>query len=80
MIGLGVLGLAAVAAILLIAYPLIRRRANRVAAASTNRRMELLQDIADLDDDFEDGKVTEATYKEERARLKAKLAELGDGE
>ena len=80
MIGLGVLGLAAVAAILLIAYPLIRRRANRVATATTNRRMELLQAIADLDDDFEAQKVSEATYKEERARLKGKLAELGDGE
>ena len=80
MIGLGVLGLAAVAAILLIAYPLIRRRANRAAAASTNRRMELLQEIADLDDDFEAGHVTEPTYKEERARLKSKLSELGEGE
>ena len=79
-IGLGVLGLAAVAAILLIAYPLIRRRANRVAVTSTNRRMELLQEIADLDDDFEAGKVTESTYKEERVRLKAKLSELGEGE
>jgi hypothetical protein len=79
-IGLGVLGLAAVAAILLIAYPLIRRRANRAAVASTNRRMELLQEIADLDDDFEAGKVTESTYKEERARLKTKLTELGEGE
>ena len=80
MIGVGVLGLAAVAALLLIAYPLIRRRANRVAVASTNRRMELLQDIADLDDDFEAGKVSESTYKEERVRLKAKLSEMGDGE
>jgi hypothetical protein len=80
MLGFGVLGLAAVAAILLIAYPLLRRRANQVAVAATNRRMDLLQSIADLDDDFEAGKVTEATYKEERARLKAKLAELGDDE
>jgi len=80
MLGFGVLGLAAVAAILLIAYPLLRRRANQVAVASTNRRMDLLQSIADLDDDFEAGKVTESTYKEERARLKAKLAELGDDE
>ena len=80
MIGLGVLGLAAAAAILLIAYPLIRRRANRAAVASTNRRMELLQEIADLDDDFEAGSVTEATYKEERARLKGKLSALGESE
>ena len=79
-IGIAVLGLAAVAAILLIAYPLIRRRANRAAVAATNRRMDLLQSIADLDDDFEAGKVSESTYKEERARLKAKLQELGDGE
>ena len=79
-IGIAVLGLAAVAAILLIAYPLLRRRANRAVAVATNRRMDLLQQIADLDDDFEDGKVSETTYKEERARLKAKLQELGDGE
>ncbi len=80
MIGFGVLGLAAVAAILLIAYPLLRRRANRAVATSTNRRMDLLQQIADLDDDFEASKISEATYKEERVRLKGKLAELEDGE
>jgi hypothetical protein len=79
-IGIAVLGLAAVAAILLIAYPLLRRRANRVAVVATNRRMDLLQQIADLDDDFEGDKISESTYKEERARLKAKLQELGDGE
>jgi hypothetical protein len=42
--------------------------------------MELLQEIADLDDDYEAGKVTEPTYKEERARLKSKLSDLGEGE
>jgi len=41
-----------------------------------SRREQLLQSIADLDDDHEAGQVTDATYKEERARLKAKLADL----
>ncbi len=76
-IGLIVLGVAAVAAIGLLAYPIVRRRAARAAARSeSNSRMDLLQDIADLDDEFEAGKITEAEYKEERAALKAKLLEL----
>ncbi len=47
-----------------------------VAAQAPNERMELLQDIADLDDDFEAGKITQEEYKKERAELKAKLLEL----
>lgn len=80
LIGFGVLGIAAVAAILLIAYPLLRRRANRAADAALSRREQLLQDIADLDDDFAAGKVSEATHTEERARLLSKVKALGDDE
>jgi hypothetical protein len=79
MIGLVVLGIAAVAAIGLLAYPLLRRRSARpqpVTAPATNARMDLLQQIADLDDDHESGKVTDAEYQEKRAALKGKLLEL----
>lgn len=77
-IGLVVLGFALVAAVALLAIPLVRRRraAQMVAAELKNERMELLQDIADLDDEFEAGKITEEEYKAERARLKAQLLEL----
>lgn len=79
-IGLAVLGVAALAAIGLLAYPVIRRRNERAAAAvasSSSDRMDLLQQIADLDDDHESGKVTDAEYQEKRTALKAKLVELG---
>jgi len=79
MVGLIALGFAAVAAIGLLAFPLLRRRqaARIVAEEMKNERMDLLQDIADLDDDFEGGKITEEEYKHARAELKAKLLELG---
>lgn len=83
MIGLVVLGIAAVAAIALLAYPLLRKRSTApaqqpvAAAPAANARMDLLQQIADLDDDHEAGKVTDAEYQEKRAALKAKLLELG---
>jgi hypothetical protein len=74
-----VLGIAMLAAIGLIAYPILRQRATRPASlAAANRRMELLQAIADLDDDFEAGEIPEADYTEQRAALKAKLLELGE--
>ena len=81
LIGMVVLGIAAVAAIGLLAYPVLRRRSERAAvpAAPTSNlgRMELLQQIADLDDDHESGKITDAEYQEKRTVLKAKLVELG---
>lgn len=79
MIGLAVLGFAIVAAVILLALPMLRRRqaAQIVAEEMKNERLELLQDIADLDDEFEAGKITEEEYKQERAALKAKLLELG---
>ena len=79
-IGIAVLGIAAIAAIGLLAYPIIRRRNERAAAvvaSSNNERMDLLQQIADLDDDHESGKISDAEYQEKRAALKAKLVELG---
>ena len=81
-IGYAVLGAAAIAAIGLIVYPLTQRRSHTRAvetepvAMPMSKRELLLQSIADLDDDHEAGKVSDATYTEERARLKAKLADL----
>ena len=82
LIGGVVLGVAALAALGLLLYPIIRRR--RASAMPeepvANTRMDLLQEMADLDDDFEAKKISEEEYKEERARLKAELLELSQSE
>lgn len=70
-----VLGIAGLAAVVLLLYPLLRRRA-ATAQPTHNHRMELLQEIADLDDDFEAQKISEAEYKAQRAQVKAELLEL----
>jgi len=79
--GVGVLMIAGIVAVGFLAYPFLRRRnaqpTQTVAAPATGARMDLLQQIADLDDDHEDGKVTDAEYQEKRAALKGKLLELG---
>jgi hypothetical protein len=77
-----VLGIAAVAALGLLAYPILRRRRAQAAPASSdaNLRMELLQDIADLDDEFEAKKITEEEYRARRAELKSELLELSKDE
>jgi hypothetical protein len=84
-IGIVVLALAAGAAGAVIAYPILRKRRQRaeedladeeVADAADDPRENLMQQIADLDDEFEAGEITEAEYKKERAALKAQLAEL----
>lgn len=71
-----VLGVAGLVIVALLAYPLMKRRA--AATALQNRRQELLQEIADLDDAFEAKEISEQEYNEERAALKAELVELGD--
>ena len=40
------------------------------------QREELLNAIAELDDDFEAGRVAEADYRRQRAELKTELVEL----
>ncbi|MBI4787866.1 MAG: hypothetical protein HY782_12540 [Chloroflexi bacterium] len=82
LVGGVVLGVAAVAALALLLYPVIRRRraAAMIAQPAANRRMDLLQEIADLDDEFEEKKISEEEYKAERARLKAELLELSQSE
>jgi hypothetical protein len=73
-----VLGAAALAVLGLLLIPVVRRRQARAVPleSTADERMELLQAMADLDDEFEAGKISEAEYKEERARLKAELLEL----
>ncbi len=77
-VGVAVIAVAALAAVGLLLYPILRRRqARAVAAPGENRRMELLQAMADLDDEFEAGKIPEQEYRDQRAQLKAELLELG---
>lgn len=79
-----VLGIAALAAIGLLVYPIMKRRnaqaARAMPSATANRRLELLQEMADLDDDYEAQKISETEYRERRARLKAELLDLTQGE
>ncbi|NIO40952.1 MAG: hypothetical protein GTO41_12690 [Burkholderiales bacterium] len=50
------------------------------AAAQESRQEELLQTIADLDDNYEAGRVKEATYLAQRAQLKEELVALMERE
>ena len=80
-IGLVILGAAIVAAIALLVFPLLRRRAAGAADEAEDEddaRQDLMQEIADLDDAFEAGKISEAEYKEKRAARKAELAEMDE--
>lgn len=82
LIGGVVLGVAIVAALGLLLIPFLRRRNARSAQAysQNDRRMELLQEMADLDDDYEAKKISEDDYKSIRARLKSELLEITQGE
>ena len=66
-VGLGLLGL----------Y-LVRRRRPVVQPVTTGADQEevLLAAMADLDDDFENGKIAEGPYRAARAKIKAELVEL----
>ncbi|MHB1415992.1 MAG: hypothetical protein ACYC1C_12155 [Chloroflexota bacterium] len=76
--GLAALGLA----LGLVAFPLARRRrSGTVPAPRPPRRAsteweKLVQEAADLDDDFEAGKVAEEEYRRRRAECKKRLLEL----
>ncbi|MCL4489158.1 MAG: hypothetical protein M1570_13660 [Chloroflexi bacterium] len=72
------LGVAALAAIGLLAYPLLRRRRARAVpvGAVDARRLDLLQEMADLDDAFEEHKISETDYRARRAATKARLLAL----
>lgn len=80
-IGGVVLGVAVLAAIGLLAYPTLKRRnARPVPGATSGRRMALLQEMADLDDDFEAKKISEEDYRARRSQLKAELLDLTKGD
>lgn len=69
-------GLGGLALVLMgLGYLLYRRR-----PAAPQSRDELLQALADLDDDFADGGLPEADYQRERARLKAELVRVWSSE
>jgi mono/diheme cytochrome c family protein len=52
----------------------------RFRPITENRQSALLQDIADLDDDYETGRVKEEAYQVKRAALKEELVELMEAE
>ncbi len=80
LIGGVIIGVAAIAAIGLLVYPLMKRRAAQaVVSTEAEQRLELLQELADLDDEFEAGKIAEDEYKKEREAIKADLRELMQG-
>ncbi len=70
-----VIGLGALALVLAGAGTWWFRRL-RTPEAEPASREDLLQAIADLDDDFEAGDIGEGEYRRERARLKTKLSKL----
>ncbi len=84
LIGAIVLGLAALLAVGLLAYPFLRRRQSHVppavATQVNDKRTALLQAIADLDDDYEAKKITEAEYQVQRDALKARLLKMENAE
>lgn len=87
-----VLGVVGIAALGLIGFAITRRRAAQVeddeeyaeeegaeetASASTDQqRLALLQKLADLDDEFEGGKIAQEEHKQKRDAIKAELREL----
>jgi hypothetical protein len=81
LIGGVVLGVAGLAALALLLYPLARQRGLRRAPAPVdNRRLDLLQEMADLDDAFEAHQISEPEYRERRNAAKAQLLELAQAD
>ena len=71
------MGGGALAAVLLLAVPFIRRR-RESATADNSARDEILTEIADLDDRFEAGEIGQEEYHAERAALMTELREPQD--
>jgi MYXO-CTERM domain-containing protein len=71
-----VLGGGALAGLLLLLYPFWRRR--REPAYAVDERIARLQAIADLDDAYAAGTVDEISYQDQRAALRAQLADDTD--
>jgi hypothetical protein len=73
-LGPGALALALAGAV---TYLLISRRRRRAVSPVVSRsEEELLGALAELDDDFEKGRISEGAYRKERAALKAELVDL----
>lgn len=60
-------------ALALLAYPVYRRRAQKIKADESNERVAQLQALARLDDAFDAGELEESEYQAQRAMLKAEL-------
>jgi hypothetical protein len=72
------LGLALLALLVVGAYPRLRQRPaeKRGESEVEIRRRELLRAIADLDDAYQAGELTESSYRSRRQQLKAELLSL----
>ena len=69
------IGLAATAAVLLVALPIARRR-TAPAANGYSTRDELVDALARLDMAYQAGELSEAAYRDQRLLLKAQLRDL----
>jgi mono/diheme cytochrome c family protein len=72
----GLIGLAAVAAVVLVALPIVRKRSAAPAYTAAASRDELADALARLDMAYEAGEVSESAYRDQRLRLKAQLRDL----
>lgn len=69
--------LLAIAAVLI--YPRFRKSKLQAVPVAASERERLIKQIAKLDDDFEEGRIPEETYRRLRSQKKANLAELSRG-
>jgi hypothetical protein len=72
----GLIGLATVAAVVLVALPIVRKRSAAPAYTAAASRDELADALARLDLAYEAGEVSESAYRDQRLRLKAQLRDL----
>lgn len=67
------LGVGGIGALVLLGYPLYRRRTAKAKTEPVSERVLRLQALARLDDAFDAGKLDETEYQAQRALLKAEL-------
>ena len=76
---MGIVGIVAIAFVAIVVIIVRRPSSNTQTPLSTsNRRQALLEQIADLDDRFENGQLTKEIYQTRRDVLKAEVAESSD--
>ncbi len=73
------LALAALGSGFALFYLRSRRRLHPVRVSYARQEESLLAELARLDDEFEDGRITEEAYRRVRTQKKAKLARLMQG-